>query len=129
MEYIHGDDGNSQYALHSGYLHSTFYLIHHQPFEQNYQKSPFSYSQLFKHIISTIILSHSTMTNIIHCSFYPSHNTIIFHLYSQYCLTYNFKRYTFPQKYIFLLLSPREESKNLQTKTILDALVLKIHLL
>ena len=34
MEYVHGDDGSSQYALHSEFLHSTFYLIQHQPSEQ-----------------------------------------------------------------------------------------------
>ena len=42
MECVHGDDGSSQYALHSEYHHSTFYLIQHQPFEQNNQKSPYS---------------------------------------------------------------------------------------
>ena len=42
MEYAHGDDENSQSVLHSRFPHSTFYLIQHQPSEQNNQRSPCS---------------------------------------------------------------------------------------
>ena len=42
MEYVHGDDGNSRYVLHSGFLHSTSYLIQHQPSEQNNRRLPYS---------------------------------------------------------------------------------------
>ena len=42
MEYVHGDAGNSRYVLHSGFLHSTSYLIQHQPSEQNNRRLPYS---------------------------------------------------------------------------------------
>ena len=42
MEYVHGYAGNSRYVLHSGFLHSTSYLIQHQPSEQNNRRLPYS---------------------------------------------------------------------------------------
>ncbi len=42
MEYVHGDAGSSRYVLHSGFLHSTSYLIQHQPSEQKNRRLPYS---------------------------------------------------------------------------------------